>query len=251
MRERNGRSQEVRLIGEHHENGLDGRSVYYAHTDYRNAPRILTDEDQSVAWRAEYTPFGTAIVTVNRVENNLRLPGQYFDSETALHYNYHRYYDPSTGRYITSDPIGLEGGLNTYLYAKANPLRYIDPLGLYTELCYRAFYPIPQPYARHCFIRFDGDNTDTLGFDKDGVHPDPAPSWWPKSCEEAGGGERDDCLRREMNKCEASQYDFTGFNCCHCTEEAMKACGIYLPRQSWPNWPVNPGPQLGETGYTP
>ena len=57
-------------------------------------------------------------------------PGQYFDSETNLAYNWHRYYDPELDRYITSDPIGLDGGLNTYLYAEANPLRYTDPSGL-------------------------------------------------------------------------------------------------------------------------
>ena len=57
-------------------------------------------------------------------------PGQYYDQESGLHYNYFRYYDPSTDRYLTSDPTGLHGGLNTYLYANANPLRFVDPLGL-------------------------------------------------------------------------------------------------------------------------
>jgi RHS repeat-associated protein len=57
-------------------------------------------------------------------------PGQYYDQETGLHYNYFRYYDPSTGRYITSDPIGMEGGLNTFLYAVGNPLSNDDPFGL-------------------------------------------------------------------------------------------------------------------------
>ncbi len=64
-----------------------------------------------------------------RFEFNLRFPGQYFDQETNLHYNYFRDYDPSIGRYIQSDPIGLDGGINTYLYA-FDPLTQIDPLGL-------------------------------------------------------------------------------------------------------------------------
>jgi RHS repeat-associated protein len=61
---------------------------------------------------------------------NLRLPGQYYDDETGFHYNYFRTYDPSTGRYLESDPIGLAGGLNTYGYVDGNPLMYDDPFGL-------------------------------------------------------------------------------------------------------------------------
>ncbi len=66
------------------------------------------------------------------VENNLRFAGQYYDSETGLHYNYHRYYDPSIGRYLTADPIGLAGGINLYSYAQNNPVNFTDPLGLWT-----------------------------------------------------------------------------------------------------------------------
>ncbi len=60
----------------------------------------------------------------------LRLPGQLYDAHSALHYNYFRDYDPETGRYVESDPIGLAGGLNTYGYVRANPLSWSDPTGL-------------------------------------------------------------------------------------------------------------------------
>jgi RHS repeat-associated protein len=61
----------------------------------------------------------------------VRFPGQYFDGETGLHYNYFRYYDPSTGRYVTSDPVGLAAGYNTFRYVKNSPLKYFDNLGLF------------------------------------------------------------------------------------------------------------------------
>jgi RHS repeat-associated protein len=65
-----------------------------------------------------------------RFSFNLRFPGQYYDVETKLHYNYFRDYNPATGRYVQSDPIALSGGLNTYDYVQAAPIGIIDPLGL-------------------------------------------------------------------------------------------------------------------------
>jgi RHS repeat-associated protein len=66
---------------------------------------------------------------VQAVENPFRFPGQYYDSETGLHYNYFRYYDPTIGRYVTPDPIGLKGGINLFVYTANNPVNRIDPIG--------------------------------------------------------------------------------------------------------------------------
>jgi len=81
-------------------------------------------------WSADYKPFGEATVTISTVTNNLRFPGQYFDIETGLNYNYYRDYNALLDRYIEADPVGLRGGANLYLYAGANSLRFTDPLGL-------------------------------------------------------------------------------------------------------------------------
>ena len=105
-------------------------ALYYIHNDHLGTPRALTDQRQEIVWQASYTPFGEAQLTIDTIENNLRFPGQYFDSETNLHYNYHRYYNVETGRYLRSDPIGLGDGPNTYAYVGNNPLAYYDPNGL-------------------------------------------------------------------------------------------------------------------------
>ena len=110
-------------------------SIYYYHNDHLGTPQRLTDQSATVVWAADYLPFGKADVKVETVENNLRFSGQYFDQETGLHYNYHRYYDPGVGRYLRADPIGLGGGLNLYAYVDNNPLIKRDPLGLEAGFC--------------------------------------------------------------------------------------------------------------------
>jgi RHS repeat-associated protein len=106
-------------------------NIYYYHNDHLGTPQLLTDQVQGIVWRGDYEPFGEVNVPTNTVDNPLRFAGQYFDQETNLHYNYFRDYDPKTGRYVESDPIGLGGGLNTFSYVGGNPIGRIDPLGLW------------------------------------------------------------------------------------------------------------------------
>jgi len=106
-------------------------TISYVHNDHLGTPRVMTAESGDVVWRADYDPFGYAIVDpLSTRLLNVRFPGQYFDTETGLHYNYARYYDPKTGRYLTSDPTGLRGGLNTFVYVDSDPMNDIDPSGL-------------------------------------------------------------------------------------------------------------------------
>jgi len=97
--------------------------------NHLGTPRAMTDENGNVVWKADYKPFGEAEVAGD-VENRFRFPGQYWDGETGLHYNWHRYYDSGIGRYLTGDPIGLEGGINIYSFVNNNPINLIDPSGL-------------------------------------------------------------------------------------------------------------------------
>ena len=103
--------------------------VYYYHNDHLGTPQMMTDNQANLVWQANYTPFGEANIVVETVTNNIRFPGQYYDEESELHYNYFRDYDPELGRYTQSDPIGLVGGINTYGYAYQNPVMNYDPDG--------------------------------------------------------------------------------------------------------------------------
>ncbi len=102
--------------------------MYYVHNDHLGTPIVMTDQSQTVVWEGNKNPFGE-MVTAGSVGEHSRFPGQVFDKETGLHYNYIRDYDPALGRYIQSDSIGLQAGLNTYGYALQNPIIYTDPTG--------------------------------------------------------------------------------------------------------------------------
>ncbi len=111
----------------------EGQKVYYFHTDQIGTPLELTDSEGTVVWQARYRSWGALEqLVIGEVEQNLRFQGQYLDEESALHYNTFRYYDSTDGRYISQDPIGIDGGFNLYLHAP-NPVAWVDPLGWVAE----------------------------------------------------------------------------------------------------------------------
>jgi len=109
---------------------MEGTNTYYYHNDHLATPQKMRDSSGAVVWSADYKPFGEATVTVSTITNNLRFPGQYYDQETGTHYNYYRDYNPAIGRYPAADPIGLDGGINPYLYSEDDPVNSTDPSGL-------------------------------------------------------------------------------------------------------------------------
>jgi len=110
-------------------------SVFFIHADQIDTPRIVQDSQYNNRWAWDPDGFGQLPPNENPAglgafAFNLRMPGQYFDAESGLFYNHFRDYDPQTGRYVESDPIGLAGGVNTYSYVGGNPTIFQDPLGL-------------------------------------------------------------------------------------------------------------------------
>jgi RHS repeat-associated protein len=115
---------------------VEGGNFYFIHFDHLGTPQRLTDAVGQIVWGTEYAVFGEAqFAPLLTVRNNLRLPGQYFDEETGLNYNWNRYYEPAVGNYTQVDPIGFTGGdLNLYKYAQNNPENYFDNNGLNKQI---------------------------------------------------------------------------------------------------------------------
>lgn len=115
--------------------------VCFYHCDHLGTPQELSDHKGQIVWKAQYKAWGELVSDKTSKDksnffenseiltNNIRFQGQYFDQETGLHYNRHRYYSPYVGRFISKDPIGLDDGFNIYKYA-TNPISWIDPYGL-------------------------------------------------------------------------------------------------------------------------
>ena len=118
-------------------NSAGQNTIAYYHHDHLGTPIQATDKAGNIVWSAQYNVFGQAAITTPTatfaqptIASDLRFPGQVYDEETGLHYNWHRYYDPGLGRYVTADPVGLAGGVNFYAYVGGNPVNLTDPTGL-------------------------------------------------------------------------------------------------------------------------
>ena len=115
--------------GSHYQRSFsfNSQDIHYIGTDNLGAPHTITDAQGHKVWEWHHTPFGDSQPLELGFTYNLRFPGQIYDPESGLNYNLFRDYDPSTGRYMQSDPVGLLGGMNTYAYVAGNPVSFVDP----------------------------------------------------------------------------------------------------------------------------
>jgi len=101
----------------------------FLHSDHLGRPIAATDIAGTQVWDGAFTPFGESVLLAGSLSLELRFPGQIRDSETELYYNFTRIYDPSIGRYLQYDTIGLNGGINPFAYVGGNPVGFVDPRG--------------------------------------------------------------------------------------------------------------------------
>ena len=225
--------------------------TYYFLNDHLGTPQQLVKADGTMVWRAAYLPYGQAQVQLGTVTNNLRFPGQYFDSETGLHYNLNRYYDPTTGRYLSPDPIGLEGGMHLYAYVSGNPVNFVDPFGLATFMCTKPLHGLgdtwgprlypeskwnPSPTYHQFLCVKDGSGKLTCGGqDRTGSAAwsdgKPSDDKWPESghgiCEQQDETDCvDKCVIQNVNNPKRPRYGIgpQGTDCQEWADDVLKQC---------------------------
>jgi RHS repeat-associated protein len=210
--------------------GSGGVTLYYVHADERGAPWVVTrPSDSAVVWRWDHDPFGTTAPNENpsglgSFSYNLRLPGQYFDAESGLIYNYFRDYDSQVGRFIESDPLTKTVGADSYAYAGENPVNNIDPTGL-AYFAYRALSGLPWlgplsdnalDDAMHTAISHeqlffeDGMSPTNIGFFNDStLKTEPNPQDYHRI-----PGIYNDCVMRQaVQNVRVESYHLIGNNC--------------------------------------
>jgi RHS repeat-associated protein len=218
---------------------------------------LATNSTQHIVWRWEGKAFGNMPAEeLAGISVNLRFPGQYYDTETNLHYDRNRHYDPSLGRYVTSDPMGLAGDFNTYLYVGANPVNQFDPDGLKARIRCRLIPWMRFTLAGHCYIERDVDGIVTTwgligdggggprstsgtvyinnGFDKRGVSGE-----WNEGCSV------DECVEKAANAYpNPGEYRFArGPDSNTFAGTVARKCGLSKPSAFTPGWDNSPARQ--------
>ncbi|MER8811262.1 RHS repeat domain-containing protein [Mesorhizobium australicum] len=89
---------------------MSPEALYYVLTDHLERPIMMADESRNIVWQASYVPYSEVRSINGTATLNQRFPGQWFQMETGLAYNWHRHYDPSVGRYLQPDPLGMPDG---------------------------------------------------------------------------------------------------------------------------------------------
>jgi len=201
-------------------------------------------------WKWESDAFGTALPNEDpdgdgqATTINLRLPGMYADVESGLFNNHHRYYDPKLGRYMSPDPVGLAGGRNPFLYANANPLRFVDPTGLDVTVSLNGS---AAAGAGHVGLGVNSPNTVgqrpqpgqsavamALGQNVLGqISPDPAPDarvvipTTPRQDQQV-----QQCIDRRTQQ--QQNYNLYQNNCAQFVEQCLGAAGVPVPDTRYP-----------------
>ena len=195
-------------------------TLYYVHSDQLGTPRAVTVAGSATpvwSWSTQGNPFGEQAPT-GSLAMNLRFPGQYFDPESGLNYNYFRDYEGGTGRYVESDPIGLRAGPSTYAYSGSNALIFSDPEGLDTYQCHRPIGGMPEDpregrvnHQYSCVIDEHGTQTcsSTTPSDFGGLLPPGRPTtpqdgdyYSPKACQQTSSSNpcMDKCFLEAWSK---------------------------------------------------
>nr|WP_271204348.1 RHS repeat-associated core domain-containing protein [Methylopila jiangsuensis] len=145
--------------------------LYYVHVDHLDRPALMSDASKAVVWRASYEPFGAVRSITGPASLDLRFPGQWFQLEAGLAYNWNRHYDPTLGRYTQPDPLGFVDGPNVYGYVGQSPIRRVDPRGLDTTLITTYDYGM----GSHSAVHVDrGAGGEPYLYDPAGSYPNPS-----------------------------------------------------------------------------